>query len=898
MKRIVISSIIALIVLILAATGYYYSQKYAVIHSNPIDAIPTDAAWFLELKNPNTGVDQLSKTSFFKTLSKDSSFSVIKKSINWLDSVSKTDELATTIWSNQKLFISAHPIKATDFDLLYICNLPRGKSANNLNSIIEDLTDKIYVKEERVYEDVRIHELTKNNESYFTYAISKGVFIFSRTSFLVEDAIRQLKSGVSFNKTKTFTKTGTKFGTDESILLFVNHFGLHDMLTGYINSDRSEFMEAINNICRWSRFSMKPENNSISFNGISTSYDTTDLFSSFQNQTASNSICASVLPARTALLLNLNVSNIEQTLNKLRANGHFFLPASNASAYIDSLNKKYKFNLYKLMTSWNKKEIALAITEPGSMDLGNNTYALIRSENSGDALQSLEKIQNAVGKLRSNEKYRSHTISNFNLNSVVPLFYGNMFLGIEQSYYTSVRDFVIFANSPSILKSLIDDYEDKKLLENEADFIAHKNNLVLKGQFNFYFNFQRGTNILRSVSNEDISMKLINDGIIKKSVQSFAFSASSKNGITSTVGRIDFSGKIKKENHLLWSSQLDTSPATPPFVIVNGENRFIAIQDDELNLNLFNDAGRLLWKKHLGEKILSTIYYMDQYNNGECQMVFNTTNKLYLIDTKGDSISNFPIRLPAPATNGCLLKDFDGFKRFEIYVACQNGSIYAYEISGKPLPQWITKQATFGINRDFIPIRINGEDFIYGYGNNSQYIIDRRGKIVRLKTLENPIERSAVAFSDSGTKCLIYTLDNTGKLYSVNPSNINEMTSLNFQETATDIVSIGDRLNDVIAILSENKLFSYSGSGELELISTIEGSKELKFVNQINSSGRAGIIDKSKNKFYLLSSNATIEDGYPVWGNSDFSLMTSDDNTAKSYIVISDSNGVLYVYSE
>ena len=164
MKRIVISSIIALVVLILAATGYYYSQKYAVLHSNPIDAIPTDAAWFLELKNPKSGVDQISKTDFFKTLSNDSSFGVIKKSIHWLDSVSKTDELSATIWNEQKLFISAHPVKATDFDLLYTCNLPRGKSANNLNTIIEDLTDKIYTKEERVYEDVRIHELTKNND--------------------------------------------------------------------------------------------------------------------------------------------------------------------------------------------------------------------------------------------------------------------------------------------------------------------------------------------------------------------------------------------------------------------------------------------------------------------------------------------------------------------------------------------------------------------------------------------------------------------------------------------------------------------------------------------------------------------------------------------------------------
>ena len=118
-------------------------------------------------------------------------------------------------------------------------------------------------------------------------------------------------------------------------------------------------------------------------------------------------------------------------------------------------------------------------------------------------------------------------------------------------------------------------------------------------------------------------------------------------------------------------------------------------------------------------------------------MVFNTINKLYLIDTNGDSISNFPIRLPAAATNGCLLKDFDGHKKYEIYVACQNGSIYAYEISGKPLPQWNTRQATYGIDRDFIPFRFNNNDFIYAYGNNSQYIIDRKGHIKFCDKLKN-----------------------------------------------------------------------------------------------------------------------------------------------------------------
>ena len=107
------------------------------------------------------------------------------------------------------------------------------------------------------------------------------------------------------------------------------------------------------------------------------------------------------------------------------------------------------------MTSWNKKEIALAITEPGSMNLENNTYAFIRTENTAEAIDALQEIQTATGKLKGIEKYRSHTISNFNLNAIVPLFYGNMFIDIQQSYFTTVKDFVVFANSPSILKVLL-----------------------------------------------------------------------------------------------------------------------------------------------------------------------------------------------------------------------------------------------------------------------------------------------------------------------------------------------------------------------------------------------------------------------------------------------------------
>lgn len=898
MKRIIVSSIIALLVLILAFTGYYYSQKYAVIHSNPIDAIPSDAAFFLELKNASSGIELLSKTDFFKSLCDDSSFSEIKKNLHWLDSISKNENLSTEIWTNQKLFISAHPTKASDFDFLFTCNLPRGKSANDINSIIEDLTENNYTKEEREYEAVRIHELTKNNRSQFTYAITKGVFIFSRTSFLVEDAIRQLKTGVSFNKTKTFSKVGSKLNADESILLFVNHYGMHDLLTGYIGSERNGFLIAINNICRWSRFNLKLEKNAIVFNGLNSSNDTTDLFSAIHNQSSAISHSSAVAPSRTAFLFDVCVSNIDQYLNCLRSNERFFIPKATAQKLIDSLDRKHKFNLRKLMTGWNTKEIALAITEPGSVNLESNTYALIRSNNTTEAIESLNKIQKVTGKIGGIEKYRSHTISNFNLNAAVPLFYGNIFIDIQQSYFTAIKDFIVFANSPSILKSLIDDFEEKRILEKEQDYISHLNNSILTSQINIYFNLQRGTNILRSLTNEEISPKLINNGIFKKSVQSIALSFATKKDMTISTGRIDFSGKFSKEIHLLWSSQLDTTPCTPPFVIVNGENKYIAIQDDNLNLNLYSESGKLIWKKYLGERILSKIFFMDQYNNGQCQLVFNTIGKLYLLSVNGDSISNFPIRLPASATNGCLVKDFDGYNKFEIYIACANGTIYAYENSGKPLSQWMFKQSVYGITKNFMPIRYNNTDFIYAEGNQGQYIIDRKGKTVKIKSPENSIKKTIVAYMDSGKSCTLFILDNSGKLFSSDPAKTGELTSLNLTDSISDIASFGNQLTDNIVFLSQNKLYTYSESDKSHLINEFNTDKNLQFVNQLNFTERAGLTDKTHNKFYLLSTSATIEEGFPVWGSSDFCLMKSDDNASDSYIVIVDSNGVIYVYNE
>jgi hypothetical protein len=439
---------------------------------------------------------------------------------------------------------------------------------------------------------------------------------------------------------------------------------------------------------------------------------------------------------------------------------------------------------------------------------------------------------------------------------------------------------------------MIDDIEDKKTLDKEEDFQRHSVNSALNGQINFYFNLQRGGNVLRSIANDELSSKLINDGIFRRTIQSTALAFSTSNDLTTSVGRVDFSGERKKEIHLLWSAQLDTNAITPPFVVRKGSEKLIAIQDAHNDLNLYNESGELIWKKFIGEKILSSIVSMDQYNNGEVQMVFNTPTKLYVIDSKGDSVGAFPIRLPARATNGCLVKDFDGRNKYEIYVACENGMVYAYESTGKPIDEWIFKQTLTGIQNDFQSFKIGSNAYLVAQSNQGISIIDRRGKVNKIKT-DFTTKKLSIVTSDSTKSVSIYMLDTDGILHEADAARFSVIENPNLIDSVSDIASLGNQL----MILREHQLFSLSGSTETPTFS-FDPKGKFRLINGINDETKVAVSDVNANRFYLLEANGQPAEGFPIYGNSRFNYYMGNDISENSYIILGNNESIMYIYTE
>ena len=117
---------------------------------------------------------------------------------------------------------------------------------------------------------------------------------------------------------------------------------------------------------------------------------------------------------------------------------------------------------------------------------------------------------------------------------------------------------------------------------------------------------------------------------------------------------LNYNPALMKKTKSAWELQLDTLVNMKPYIVLNHYtgNKEVLVQDAADNLMLFGTNGKILWKRHLPEKILGQVHQIDFYKNNKLQLLFNTRGYIFLIDRNGKDVENYPIKFKSPATNG------------------------------------------------------------------------------------------------------------------------------------------------------------------------------------------------------------------------------------------------------
>jgi hypothetical protein len=353
------------------------------------------------------------------------------------------------------------------------------------------------------------------------------------------------------------------------------------------------------------------------------------------------------------------------------------------------------------------------------------------------------------------------------------------------------------------------------------------------------------------------------------------------NGKLLTSGSWQKGKSTATDQQVAWTALLDSALASAPVVVINhntGEEELV-VQDQADFIYLLDNKGNVLWKKKTDGSIIGQVQQMDFLNNGKLQLLFNTQRFIYLVDRNGNDVPPFPIKLKAYATNQVMTTNYSSTSDHRFFIACTDG-VYACDNQGRWLEGWSPRKflETPEITSPVMYAQADGADFLVVSGSLSNlqtkvsYMLNRRGE-----------EKMPVLYWPTNTLTdpqLVQTANGTA-LFNINSEGMATQRMLNGETnswqlnqpchgftTKSATGTIWFYNNQTVACANDSTIL-----WEFELPESV--ASQLAVHCRAADDCHTALITSSGN-LYLLNSNGTLIEGFPVAGEHGIAMLSKE----------------------
>jgi hypothetical protein len=311
-----------------------------------------------------------------------------------------------------------------------------------------------------------------------------------------------------------------------------------------------------------------------------------------------------------------------------------------------------------------------------------------------------------------------------------------------------------------------------------------------------------------------------------------------------------------------------------------------------------------MWKQQIDDMLMSDVYQIDYYGNGKLQYLFNTKNRIYLIDRNGNNVEKFPVDLRAPATNGLALFDYEKNGNYRLIIATEDRVIRAYDKNGQLIKGWQAEKTEYNIEKPLHHFRVGNNDYLVCADRYRIYILNRRGTIrVNVKDhfpvsknndfisdLDSPGSGSRIAITDTAGHVHFIYFD--GHTEEIIPG---EFSSEHYFEY-TDLD--GDGKKEFI-FADGDELKVYNNDRKLRFSRIFRSDIGYPPVLYQFSSGdiKIGIVCIKTGEIYLINSNGSIYNNFPLRGTTQFSISNFSRSSSRFNLIVGGGHNFLYNYS-
>jgi len=886
-------------------------QLSPVINSIPIKAsIIVETEDFSYLCNKilkNRGLNDL--------LSELNSTKDFNNNLLFLDSILKANDILKKFINNKTVILSAHLLGENNVDFLFATSFSESNSfINKFSSAISSIKENTITKQIS-FGGAEITNKKFSNKYEIFYTFYDDYFLMSKSEILLQNSIKNINSGASYFSNVNFKTLYEKTTKKSDATLFLNYDNFFYSIKKIFNRNIKGELHLMQNFADWSAFGIVLKRKAIKLTGHTIIKPEMQYLKIFKDINPKRSSLFSILPAKTSSFLSFNIGSgskfkfkYEEYLGHIRMLNDYQITLATFYKKYDIIEDKN--SLYEITGN----EIGLFYEDIHKNGKEHNSYGFLKYKNKADAKNFFNKLiqRKCNEKKVSEEKYNfiyksnddDYLIQQLPEKNILEKFYGVFFKNTFSNYVTFIDDFVIFGKTKDELESIINSYEDDKTFKRKSQDYSFINELSSQSNIFMYFDIFHSKNKFTNILNEKYKKDFLGDVEMLKTVQGPAIQFISDSYPIYTTLNLSLNSKKQPISETVWEVNLDTLIATKPFIVINHNTneKEIVIQDVANKIYLINKNGKILWTRQLDGKIISKIYQIDFYKNDKLQLLFNTENKIYCIDRKGNWLEGYPVKLKSKATNGISVFDYDFNKKYRIFVATKNHKVYLYNKDGELVEGWNFNKTKNSVRGEIKLFKNQDKDYIVFRDETQLYILNRKGE-TRIKpdanvllskntgiyfSKDNDFEKAH--FSVSNPNGIVYSIFENGEIAK---TEIKQFTKNHYYlykdingDNVPEYIFTDKNQTEVFNGKNIKKLLTYSYDEDL-----INGASIYNF-----SKNDVRIGTGSKNKIYLIDSKGHLCKGFPLVGTGLFSVGVFDEVGGFS-LIVGNKDNYLYKYS-
>jgi len=859
------------LILLLTISTFFGCQKDEKQTSDSIHAIPIDAAVIVETNNFTKSIKELSKSNLWAKLSTETSFKNQKETLFTIDS--SLASYASHLSSVNPVFLSLHLTGAESFNWLIISSTENQEQKIQLLEL--DLNNYASTKE-HPYGDALIMEV-ENQVYTLYYSIHKGLILISQEKVLVEDALRQLVTPNNLTLNNSFNTIYKSSNKKEDFNLYINGKNFDKISKSLLKRGSN-----LKNQFEWVEWDIDILKNGILLSGISLSHDSlSQELSFFEGNEGHKLIAPSVLPKNTSLFTSRCFENFKQYQRKQFSALVHKHKKNTFDKDISGLNENIKMEF----ESWIDSEITWFLAENSNQLIPGFVIDLT---NCGNVENYLQSNADSIVEYREIQLFTWDQLNYFSIltNNIV---YDSL------NYGCILNEQLILTEDIALLKNIINDYKSEKQLAYSKDYNNCMEQLNNNANFSIYIQspaaLQLASNYLQTTISSFINQ--YSTGLYP--FRSFGLQFDASNDICYSNAYLHFDQSEADQTRAIWTKQLDAPILSKISLVKNHYNQKweIAVQDENYNLYLISTEGEILWKRKLDGAIIEGIQQIDLYKNRKLQLLFNTQNKIYLIDRKGRDVGSYPILLKKETQLPLALFDYQKNREYRILLSCGKNH-YLFNKRGEIIDGWKLKKTKSNVVHPAQHFVVAGNDYILlPEENGTLNILNRRGENrIKVKDkIEFSHNKLQVVEGNTLAETRIVTIDQKGIQQNILfDGSIDNSIQFEFDENIQFSYSREHR------ILVEGEDLKVNGS-EINLLHSFDTDK-LTEANIYKSESQyyLCITDIKSSQAYLFRSPNDIVYGFPLYGTTSGILEDLELNGKLNFIVGGES-GMIYNYA-